>query len=277
MILPLGAPSLLPPGIIGDPSLGVCGISAIVLEFYHYLPQLVAWLQDPLTEAWLTAVAKDPPLFAIDASAYADLAWTVNIEHPSLLPFASPWMEDLWWGMERTLSYRLLLNIVMQFLGDNKIPCQAFLGYLKKTHQGLYLPDSPFGPKPFKLAFELLYLRPPQVAKWASSFALKTWTPESAPDYIKVFKIVPVNASDPMHHLWECVNGKPIPQLARVTCHHPQLHFWSTGLMTLELSPHCLPIGRYWPRTNGMACVGPLSGHHPAFASHPTDGGRTTV
>jgi hypothetical protein len=133
-ILPLGAPSLLPPGIIGDPSLGVSGVAAIVLEFYRYLPQHAAWLQDPLTNAWLTAVANDPPMFAIDTSAYADLAWTVNIEHPSALPFASPWTEDLWWGMERTLSYRLLLDIVMQFVGDNKRPRQAFLGYLKKTH-----------------------------------------------------------------------------------------------------------------------------------------------
>jgi hypothetical protein len=84
------------------------------------MPQRAAWLQDPLTNAWLTAVANDPPMFAIDMSAYADLAWTVNLEHPSALPFASPWTEDLWWGMERTLSYCLLLDIVMQFMGDNK-------------------------------------------------------------------------------------------------------------------------------------------------------------
>jgi hypothetical protein len=31
-ILPLGAPSLLPPGIIGDPSLGVSGVAAIIFE-----------------------------------------------------------------------------------------------------------------------------------------------------------------------------------------------------------------------------------------------------
>jgi hypothetical protein len=214
VMLPLVAPSLLPPGIIGDPLLGVRGISAISLEFYRHFHQ--HGLQDPFTDAWLTAVSADPSRFAIDTSAYADLAWTVNVDHPSLLPFASPWTEDLWWGMERTLSFRLLLDTVMQFVGDNKRPRQAFLSYLKKTHQGLYLPDSPFGAKPVELAFELLYLRPPQVAKWASSFALKTWPLDSAPDYIKVFKVIPVSASEPTHHPWERADGKPIPRLARV-------------------------------------------------------------
>jgi hypothetical protein len=110
-------------------------------------------------------VLADPSLFAFDTLAYADLAWTANIDHPSSLPYASPWTKDLWWGMEQTLSYRLLLDTIMQFVGDNKRPCQAFLGYLKKTHQGLYLPNSPFGSKLVELAFELLYLRPPQVAR----------------------------------------------------------------------------------------------------------------
>jgi hypothetical protein len=84
-ILPLGAPSLLPPGIIGDPSLGVSGVAAIVLEFYRYMPQRAAWLQDPLTNAWLTAVANDPPMFAIDTSAYADLAWSTRPRSPLLV------------------------------------------------------------------------------------------------------------------------------------------------------------------------------------------------
>jgi hypothetical protein len=222
MILPLGEPSLLPVGIIGDPSLGTRGIAAIVLEFYRYYHQHAAGLQVPLTDAWLTAVLADPSLFAIDTLAYANLAWTVSIEHPSSLPFASPWTEDLWWGMERTLSYRLLLDIVMQFVSNSnlKIPGAnvdtGSLDVLMRTHQGLYLPDSPFGTKPVELAFELLCLRPPQVAKWASSFALKTWSLDSAPDYVKVFKVILVSATEPTHHPWECANGKPIPRLARV-------------------------------------------------------------
>jgi hypothetical protein len=67
------------------------------------------------------------------------------------------------------------------------------------VHHDLYLPDSPFGPKLVKLTFELLYLWLPQVAKWAATFTLKTWNLDSAPDYIKVFLVVGVNASDPPH------------------------------------------------------------------------------
>jgi hypothetical protein len=65
--------------------------------------------------------------------------------------------------------------------------------------------------KPVELAFELvLHLQPPQVAKWTSSFALKTWDWDSAPDYLKVFRVVAVNVTDPPLHPWECANGKPV-------------------------------------------------------------------
>jgi hypothetical protein len=140
-----------------------------------------------------------------------------------MIPLVSPWVEDLWWGMEQTMSYHLLLDIVMQFAGgDNKRPRQAFLGYLKKTHQGLYLADSPFGPKPVELAFKLLYLHPPQVAKWAASFALKTWDLDSAPDYVKVFRVVAVNATDPPHPLWsKCtVRANSTITLMDYNCHN---------------------------------------------------------
>jgi hypothetical protein len=109
----------------------------------------------------------------------------------------------------------------MQFTGDNERPRRAFLGYLNKSHRDLYLPESPFGQKPVERAFELLYLRPPQVAKWATSFALKTWPLDSAPKYVKVFRVVSVNAADPQHHPWERVDGAPIPRLARVQIFDP--------------------------------------------------------
>jgi hypothetical protein len=89
-VLPMGAPpSLLPPGIIGDPLLGVSGVQVIVQEFYCYpAPQFMAcWLQEPLMVTWLTAVPGDPcsSLFAINTSAYADLVWTVSMEHCPML------------------------------------------------------------------------------------------------------------------------------------------------------------------------------------------------
>jgi hypothetical protein len=137
----MGAPSLLPPGIIGDPLLGVSGVQAIIQEFYRYYPLSTAWLQDPLTVAWLTAVlSAAPSLFYIDTSAYTDLAWTVSVEHPSsMIPLVSPWVEDLWWGMEQTMSYHLLLDIVMQFAGgDNKRPRQAFIRHLVQNRWSLH-------------------------------------------------------------------------------------------------------------------------------------------
>jgi hypothetical protein len=54
--------------------------------------------------------------------------------------------------MECTLSFRLLLDVIMQFNGENERPQRAFLGYLTKTHHNLYLAESPFGPKPVELA-----------------------------------------------------------------------------------------------------------------------------
>jgi hypothetical protein len=161
-LFPLAGPSFFPPGIVGSTSLGVAGLHAILAEFFQYSEKYRdLWLHDPMLVAWLNSVAASPSLFAIDTMAYADLQHTVNKTPTSSITFASPWSDNLWCGMERTLCFRLLLDVIMQFNGENERPRRAFLGYLTKTHHDLYLAESPFGPKPVELAFELLYLRLP--------------------------------------------------------------------------------------------------------------------
>jgi hypothetical protein len=132
-ILSIAVPCLLPPGIMGATLMGLNGMIAILRNLYYCDPWYTAWINDPLTIAWLMAVAASPSLFAINTTEYKDLQSTVSDLHLSTLPCASPWLEDLWWGKERTLCCRLLLDIVIQFMGYNKHLSHAFLGYLKEA------------------------------------------------------------------------------------------------------------------------------------------------
>jgi hypothetical protein len=85
---------------------------------------------------------------------------------------------------------------------------------LQQAYRDLYLADGPFGPKPIELAFELLFLQPPNVTVWAKRFGLRSWTMDTAPSYLSVFKLQPFDTKTYTLWTWETVDGTPVPPLA---------------------------------------------------------------
>jgi hypothetical protein len=218
IILPINRPSPLPPGIIGSTSLGVDGIAAIMRDHFQLEESYASWLSDPATVAWLTAVAKSPSTFAVDATAYEDAAeslWPYDDPDGTMVRFQSPLAASCWHGLECTLSYRLLLDLVSHAHGNPRSKSRClFLRYLQQAYRDLYLADGPFGPKPIELAFELLFLRPPNVAAWAKRFGLRSWTMDTAPSYLSVFKLQSFDTKTYTFWPWETVDGTPVPPLA---------------------------------------------------------------
>jgi hypothetical protein len=135
IILPINRPSPLPPGIIGSTSLGMDGITAIMRDHFQLEESYASWLSDPATVAWLTAVAKSPSTFAIDATAYEDSAeslWLCDDPDGDKVRFQSPMAASCWHGLECTLSYHLLLDLVSHAHNNPRSKSRRlFLQYLQ--------------------------------------------------------------------------------------------------------------------------------------------------
>jgi hypothetical protein len=60
----------------------------------------------------------------------------------------------------------------------------------------------------------LLFLRPPNVAVWAKHFCLRSWTMDTAPSYLSVFKRQSFDTKTYTLWPWETADGTPVPPLA---------------------------------------------------------------
>jgi len=62
--LPLRHPTFLPSGIMGDPTLGVAGMRAMYEHYLEADEETLRWLDEPISQEWLTTVATDPQAFS---------------------------------------------------------------------------------------------------------------------------------------------------------------------------------------------------------------------
>jgi hypothetical protein len=217
IMLPINGASPLPPGILGSTSLGHAGVAAIVREHFCLGGGADAWLREPVTEAWLNAVALSPGRFALDAMAYEEarqLLWP-SAQSASSLSFASPLASHSWRGLECLLSFRLLLDIVLySCLPMHHVKTRThFLSYLEAAHRDLYTSKGPFGDKPVELAFELLFLRPPSVQSWAKTLGLRSWSLNQAPAYLRSLASEVFDVKALTFFPWETIKGDPAPPM----------------------------------------------------------------
>jgi hypothetical protein len=217
IILPINGASPLPPGILGSTSLGHAGVAAIVREHFCLGGGAEAWLRDPVTKAWLNAVALSPGRFALDAMAYEETRQSLwpSVRSAGSLSFASPLASHSWRGLECLLSFRLLLDIVLySSLPKHHAKTRThFLSYLEAAHRDLYTSEGPFGDKPVELAFELLFLRPPSVQSWAKTLGLQSWSLNQAPAYLRSLASEVFDVKALTFFPWKTIKGDPAPPM----------------------------------------------------------------
>jgi hypothetical protein len=176
-----------------------------------------AWLRDPVTVAWLKAVALAPSRFAMDAIAYEEARQSLwpSTPSPSSLSFCSPLASHAWSGLECLLSFCLLLDIVLYSClpVHHTTTRDRFISYLEAVHRDLYTPEGPFGEKPVELAFELLFLRPPSVSSWAKTLGLRSWPLAQAPAYLRSLVSTTFDVKALTFSPWESVSGEPAPPM----------------------------------------------------------------
>ena len=105
--IPLPCPCPLPPGIIGDATIGPAGLRVLCEHFFG--TDELSWLYEPLLQEWLTAVAATPSSFATKWLARAWISESITEENGSPR-FHSAAEQDLWAQTERTLAFRLHLD-----------------------------------------------------------------------------------------------------------------------------------------------------------------------
>jgi hypothetical protein len=180
VMLPLAAPMCVPAGILGKPSLGVNGLKALVEDAYgkkrdHRM--LVDWLDHPVVTAWLTVATMHHKRMAIEVMGRQACAGSLQPEPDVMSPydvfFANTLVAGYWKALELTLAFRYFVDFVV---GREKLSASArlFHQYLVKAAQsGLYNESNILGTRPWEMAYEVLFLRPPKSGPWKSG----RWNP----------------------------------------------------------------------------------------------------
>ena len=174
--LPLACPSVLPPGIIGDPSLGAEGVRTFCKHYLEAEDDAVAWLDEPITQEWFAAVAADPQVFAVPWFSRSWLTESVKEINPSPR-FKSDVEMNLWLTAERTLAYRLHQDFLFHKWGNGSVG-KNLQRYTARAAGGLCSANTATGELPPELIGELWFVRRPKTKAWdaPASMNLSAWT-----------------------------------------------------------------------------------------------------
>ena len=178
--LPLPCPCVLPPGILGSPTLGAAGMKAVCQHYWDADDdEMSAWIDEPITLEWLTAVAANPASFTSHwiARKWIEKSVTETLATPG---FATTVDRDLWLTAERTLAFRLHLDYLRhRYTGSMGKNLER---YLHRAWEGLCTANSPSGYLPIELFGELCFYRFPKTKAWDLGTAMNfsTWTCKSS-------------------------------------------------------------------------------------------------
>ena len=159
-ILPLPRPALLPPGILGDASLGVEGLRTLCHHHFSGDPIFTDWLDHPCVTEYLEGAKTHPDAMV---SNWYSREWakdSLTEENPKPA-WRSKQACNLVLSLERTLAYRIHRSFLLGTDCMGTRTRDQFLRYSERAIQGLLTADTYIGAVDQELAGDLWYLRYP--------------------------------------------------------------------------------------------------------------------